>query len=414
MTRLRPLLVIGTRPEAIKMAPIVHACRARSGEIEPLVCFTGQHDEMLRQVTDYFDIQPDFDLKLMSADQSLTRLTARCLLALEETIHAAQPDCVVGQGDTTSVLAASMAAFYEHLPFVHVEAGLRTGDLDAPWPEEFNRRVAGVTTTMHCAPTEGAADNLRREGVPPQRIRVTGNTVIDALLVAVNRERERDLHWRAKHAWLDGQDMVLITTHRRENHGQGLESIFGAVAALARRFANIAFVFPVHLNPHVQESARRLLANIDNIRLLPPLAYPEFVWLMDRCKLIVSDSGGVQEEAPSLRRPVVALRETTERGEAVDIGAVELVGCSAERIEATVSRLLTDPVAYAAMQTERSPFGDGHAAERIVEWMLEQDSTLKKHPRRAPPRLDRRIDALAPMTVPATESQDLDPSLAAL
>ena len=376
MTRLRPLLVIGTRPEAIKMAPVVAACRARASEIEPLVCFTGQHHEMLRQVTDYFDIQPDFDLKLMSAGQSLGRLTARCLLALEETIDAAQPDCVIAQGDTTSVLAASMAAFYAHVPFVHVEAGLRTGDLDAPWPEEFNRRVTSVTTTMHCAPTSRAAENLRREGVPVERIRVTGNTVIDALLVAADRERGRDAHWRARHAWLDGQDMVLITAHRRENHGQGLESIFEAVAALAQRFANTSFVFPVHPNPHVQEAAGRLLADIENVRLLPPLAYPEFVWLMDRSKVIVSDSGGVQEEAPSLRRPVVALRDTTERSEAVDVGAVTLVGCSAQRIEETVSRLLTDPQAYAAMQIDHSPFGDGHAAERIVGWMLEERTAL--------------------------------------
>ena len=358
------------------MAPVVAACRARGGDVDPLVCLTGQHDEMLRQVTDYFDIQPDFDLKLMSAGQSLSRLTARCLLALEETIEAARPDCVIAQGDTTSVRAASMAAFYAHLPFIHVEAGLRTGNLDAPWPEEFNRRVTSLTTTMHCAPTSRAAENLRREGVAPDCIRVTGNTVIDALLVAADRERGRDAHWRAKHAWLDGQDMVLITAHRRENHGQGLESIFEAVAALARRFANTSFVFPVHPNPHVQEAAGRLLAEIDNVRLMPPLAYPEFVWLMDRSKVIVSDSGGVQEEAPSLRRPVVALRDTTERSEAVDVGAVTLVGCSAQRIEEAVSRLLTDAKAYAAMQTDHSPFGDGHAAERIVQWMLEERSAL--------------------------------------
>jgi UDP-N-acetylglucosamine 2-epimerase (non-hydrolysing) len=371
MTSFRPLLVIGTRPEAIKMAPVVQACRARSGEIEPLVCFTGQHDEMLRQVTDYFEIQPDFDLKLMAPGQSLAALTARCLVALDETIKQARPDCVVAQGDTTSVLAASMAAFYHRLPFVHVEAGLRTADLSAPWPEEFNRRVASISAAMHCAPTERAADNLRREGALPASIRITGNTVIDALLATAHRERARTSHWKSKHAWLNGQDMVLITAHRRENHGSGLDSVFGAIASLAQRFQHVAFVFPVHLNPQVQAAARQALTGIDNIRLLPPLAYPEFVWLMDRSKVIVSDSGGIQEEAPSLRRPVVALRETTERSEAVEIGAVELVGCSAPRIEATVSRLLTDPHSYAAMQAETNPFGDGHAAKRIVEWMLE-------------------------------------------
>jgi UDP-N-acetylglucosamine 2-epimerase (non-hydrolysing) len=372
MTCLRPLLVMGTRPEAIKMAPVVHACRARSGQIEPLVCFTGQHDEMLRQVTDYFDIQPDFDLKLMSPSQSLAELTARCVVAIDETIQAAQPDCVVAQGDTTSVLAASIAAFYQRLPFVHVEAGLRTGDLGAPWPEEFNRRVASLTTARHCAPTARAAENLRREGIPPELVRVTGNTVIDALLATIQRERERAEHWRSKHSWLDGQDVVLVTAHRRENHGPALESIFTALGRLAQRFTDVAFVFPVHLHPHVQQAAGRLLVGLDNLRLLPPLAYPEFVWLMDRAKLIVSDSGGVQEEAPTLRRPVVALRDTTERNEAVEMGAVELVGCSAERIEAAVTRLLTDAGAYVAMQVERNPFGDGHAAERIVEWLLEQ------------------------------------------
>jgi UDP-N-acetylglucosamine 2-epimerase (non-hydrolysing) len=372
MTRLRPLLVMGTRPEAIKMAPVVHACRARGDEIEPLVCFTGQHDEMLRQVTDYFEIEADFDLKLMAPGQSLAQLTARCLVALDETIQTASPNCVVAQGDTTSVLAASMAAFYRGLPFIHIEAGLRTGDLTAPWPEEFNRRVASVTADMHCAPTPRAAANLRREGICPQTIRVTGNTVIDALMVTAERERQRCDQWKQRHAWLDGQDMVLITAHRRENHGSGLESVFSAIARLAQQFAQVAFVFPVHLNPEVQAAARRLLAGIDNVRLLPPLAYPEFVWLMDRSKLIVSDSGGIQEEAPSLRRPVVALRESTERGEAVEIGAVQLVGCCAERIESTVGRLLTDHKAYEAMQSEKNPFGDGHAAERIVEWMLER------------------------------------------
>lgn len=382
MRPLKPLLVMGTRPEAIKMAPVVHACRARA-EIAPLVCFTGQHDEMLRQVTEYFDIQPDVDLKLMSPGQSLAKLTARCILALEETIAATQPDCIVAQGDTTSVLAASLAAFYARIPFIHVEAGLRTGNLHAPWPEEFNRRVASITTAMHCAPTPRAADNLRREGVRDACIRITGNTVIDAVLSAVERERQRSAHWRSQYAWLDGQDLVLVTTHRRENHGQGLEQILTAVGALARRFSETAFVFPVHLNPLVQEAAHRRLTGIDNVRLLPPLAYPEFVWLMDRSKVIVSDSGGVQEEAPSLRRPVIALRETTERSEAVEVGAVELVGCSVERIEAAVTRLLADPVAYAAMQVDRSPFGDGRAGEKIVEWMLEERSSLQKHGPRA-------------------------------
>jgi UDP-N-acetylglucosamine 2-epimerase (non-hydrolysing) len=265
-----------------------------------------------------------------------------------------------------------MAAFYRGVPFVHVEAGLRTDDLQAPWPEEYNRRVASITTALHCAPTERAADNLRREGVSQRRIRVTGNTVIDALFATLHRERKREHYWRGKHDWLDGQDMVLITAHRRENHGPALENVFSSIAALARRFEQTQFVFPVHLNPHVREASQRLLGDIDNVRLMPPLAYPEFVWMMDRSKLIISDSGGIQEEAPSLRRPVIALRDTTERREAVEIGAVDLVGCVAEQIETKVARLLTNPEAYAAMQVDRSPFGDGRAAERIVDWMLER------------------------------------------
>ena len=371
MTLLHPLLVLGTRPEAIKMAPIVAACRARAGEIEPLICLTGQHDEMLRQVTDYFEIEPDFDLKVMSPGQTLAQLTAKCLLALDEAIATARPDCVVAQGDTTSVLAASLAAFYRRVPFVHVEAGLRTRNLSAPWPEEFNRRVAGVSTALHCAPTPRAAENLRLEGVPAHQIHVTGNTVIDALMATLAREQKNDARWQTKYDWLTDRDLVLVTVHRRENHGGPLTGICAAIADLAAEFPGTAFLLPVHPNPQVQEIVRRRLGEIDNLQLTPPLAYPEFVWLMQRSKLIVSDSGGIQEEAPSLQRPVVALREATERCEAVDAGAVVCVGSSAEQIRKTVRQLLTDADAYQAMQIDRSPFGDGHAAERIVEWMLE-------------------------------------------
>jgi UDP-N-acetylglucosamine 2-epimerase (non-hydrolysing) len=371
MTCLRPLLVLGTRPEAIKMAPVVAACRARAGEMEPLICFTGQHDEMLRQVTDYFGIEPDFDLKVMSPGQTLAQLTAKLLLALDETIATAESDCVVAQGDTTSVLAASMAAFYRRVPFVHVEAGLRTRNLFAPWPEEFNRRVAGVSTALHCAPTAQAAENLRCEGVSAHQIRVTGNSVIDALAATVARERMNDARWDSKYDWLGPRELVLVTVHRRENHGSPLAGICAAIADLAAEFRDMAFLLPVHLNPQVQETVRRRLSGIDNLRLTLPLAYPEFVWLMQRSKLIVSDSGGIQEEAPSLKRPVVALREATERSEAVDAGAVMCVGSSPEAIRKAVRQLLTDGEAYRAMQIERSPFGDGHAADRIVEWMLE-------------------------------------------
>lgn len=372
MTKLRALLVLGTRPEAIKMAPIVDECRRPESQVEPIVCFTGQHDDMLRQVTDYFSITPDFDLKLLSPGQSLAQLSARCLTGLDETIAACRPDCVVAQGDTASVFTASVAAFYRQIPFVHVEAGLRTGDLYAPWPEEFNRRVAGITARLHCCPTERSAENLRREGVPENQIRVTGNTVIDALLSTLSRERARASHWQSRYESLQGRELVLITAHRRENHGSGLENIFAAIGELARRFSEVAFIFPVHRNPSVHSAAHRLLGELKNVQLVEPLAYPEFVWLMDRSKLILSDSGGVQEEAPSLRRPVLALRESTERQESVECGAVQLVGTDPAQIISAASRLLADSTAYVSMQTGQSPYGDGRAAERIVEWMLEQ------------------------------------------
>lgn len=370
MTILRPMLVLGTRPEAIKMAPLVAACRRAPEQVQPLVCFTGQHDSMLRQVTEYFGIEPDVDLKLMQPGQSLAQLTARALTALDAVAAEQRPDCIVAQGDTTSVLAAALVAFYRHIPLVHVEAGLRTGNLQAPWPEEFNRRVASLVTTLHCAPTQRAADNLLREGIAPDTVRVTGNTVIDALQATLARERARGDHWRDKYRFLGGRELVLVTAHRRENQGDGLRNIFRSLAALAQRFTDTAFVFPVHLNPAVQQAARDYLAGSPNFHLLEPLPYPEFVWLMDRAKLIVSDSGGVQEEAPSLRRPVVALRESTERVEAMECGAVELVGSDGDRLEEAVTRLLTDPRAYAARQIAESPYGDGHSAERILQWML--------------------------------------------
>jgi UDP-N-acetylglucosamine 2-epimerase (non-hydrolysing) len=353
------------------MAPVVAACQQRASDIEALICFTGQHDEMLRQVTDYFGIREDFHLKAMRPGQSLAQLTARILTGLDGIIGAANPDWVVVQGDTTSVLAASLAAFYRAAPLVHVEAGLRTGHLSAPWPEEFNRRVASVATTLHCAPTPRAAQQLYAEGISKQQVRVTGNPVVDALAMTQQRERARDSYWSHRHAWLGDAPVVLITAHRRENHGTGLAEIFSAIAELARQFEQTQFVFPVHLNPSVQSAARQRLGGIDNVRLMAPLAYPEFVWFMDRAKLIVSDSGGIQEEAPSLAKPVVALRDSTERSEAVEAGGVVCVGNSRQRIVETVGRLLTDRSAYAAMQVERNPFGDGHAAERIVEWMLE-------------------------------------------
>lgn len=365
MKRTRALIVVGTRPEAIKIAPLVLACR-QTPEVEPILCFTGQHREMLAQVAEYFRLTPHLDLQLMRADQSLAGLTARCLEGLDRAIEHFRPDCVVGQGDTTTAMSASLAAFYRRLPFVHVEAGLRTGNLMSPWPEELNRRVAGLTAALHCAPTRRAARNLRAERIPSRSIHVTGNTVIDALLYTVERERRGTAAWREKYHCLGDRRVVLITGHRRENLDGGLEAICDAIAILAADFPEVEFVYPVHLNPNVREPVFRLLGGQHNVHLLEPVPYPEFVWLMDRAHLILTDSGGVQEEAPSLGKPVLVMRETTERQEAVDCGAARLVGTATETIIDAVSDLLIDADIYAGCQVERNPYGDGNAARRIV------------------------------------------------
>ena len=370
---IKPLLVFGTRPEAIKMAPVVRECLAHD-EVSPIVCVTGQHKEMLAQVTEYFGIQSDIDLALMKPNQTLATLTAGCVEGIDKVIVENQPDCVVVQGDTTTVMAASVAAFYRHVPVVHIEAGLRTGDLQAPWPEEFNRRVTSLTGTLHCAPTERSADNLVREGIEPSTVHVTGNTVIDALLWAVNKERDNDQQWNEKYATLGKSRMVLVTGHRRENFGGGFENICQAIHQLATRFGETQFVYPVHLNPNVQEPVHKLLGALNNVHLVPPAPYPEFVWLMDRSTVILSDSGGVQEEAPSLKKPVLVMRETTERPEALDAGAVELVGTNVDLIVERMTALLTDETEYKNHQIEKNPYGDGEAAKRIVELMIKMKS----------------------------------------
>ncbi len=367
------MLIFGTRPEAIKMAPVVQECQRRSDQVQTIVCLTGQHREMLAQVTDYFGISADLDLALMQPNQTLAELSARCLTGIDSALARFQPDCVVAQGDTTTVMAAALAAFYRRVPFVHVEAGLRTGNLLAPWPEELNRRIASLVTTLHCAPTRRSADNLLAERVAPEGVHVTGNTVIDALLWTVARERGKDKPWPAKYAFLGDRPLVLITGHRRENFGEGFESICQAVAHLADEFPGVEFLYPVHLNPNVREPVFRVLGKRPNVHLTEPAPYPEFVWLMDRSTVILTDSGGVQEEAPSLRKPILVMRETTERPEALDAGAVELVGTSAEAICRGVSRLLSDQAEYARRQIAVNPYGDGQAARRIVELMLAQN-----------------------------------------
>ena len=368
---IRLLFVFGTRPEAIKMAPIILESQKRSFIVKPIVCVTGQHREMLDQVIQYFEIVPDIDLKLMQLNQTLASLTSRCLAAVDQVIEEQSPTYVIAQGDTTTVLAASLAAFYRKVPFVHIEAGLRSGDILSPWPEEMNRKVASIVTAKHCAPTQLAVDTLLKEGYNPQTVRLTGNTVIDALLFTAERERKAPKRWEEKHSFLEDKPLVLITAHRRESFGQGFESLCNAFWDLAMAFSDHQFVYPVHLNPNVREPVYRILGELPNFRLIEPATYPEFVWLMDRSTIILSDSGGVQEEAPSLKKPVLVLRDTTERPEAVEIGATRLVGTDRKQIVETASRLLTDRMFYDSFLGKPNPYGDGTAAKKIVDWLEE-------------------------------------------
>lgn len=372
MTAPLVLCVFGTRPEAIKMAPLVHELRARKG-LRLKVCVTAQHREMLDQVLELFAIRADHDLQIMQPGQDLYDLTARLLLKLRPVFAEEQPDLVLVHGDTTTTMAVSLAAYYARVVVAHVEAGLRTGDKYQPFPEEINRRVAGVIADLHFAPTQGARQNLLNEGVGAERIFVTGNTVIDAL-IAVRQRLHGDPALAGEMAgrfpWLTAYErMVLITGHRRENFGRGFQEICQALVDLARAYPAVAFVYPVHLNPRVQEPVAAILRTADaaNIFLTPPQEYAAFVHLLDRCTLVLTDSGGVQEEAPSLGKPVVVMRETTERPEAIEAGTACLAGSSRTKIVAAVSRLLDDPAHYLAMSRAVNPYGDGLASRRIAE-----------------------------------------------
>ena len=358
------LCAVGTRPEAVKMAPVILALR-REPWARVRVLATAQHRHMLDQVLDLFAIAPDVDLDLMRPDQALADLTARMLVALDRSLEQERPDVVLAQGDTTTVLATGLACFYRHIPFGHVEAGLRTGDLANPFPEEMNRAVASRLSRYHFAPTAAARANLLREGIPDAAIHVTGNTVIDALLEVAQRDVPIGPALDA------GKRLVLVTAHRRESFGAPLREAFRALRELADRNPDLQVLYPVHLNPNVSRPARELLEGHPRIVLCPPLDYAPFVSAMKRAYLIVTDSGGVQEEAPALGKPVLVLRDETERPEAVAEGVVKLVGTSSERILAEAQRLLDDPAAYAAMARGVSPYGDGHAAERIVRVLRE-------------------------------------------
>jgi len=365
---LKILVVFGTRPEGIKMAPLVKRLQSTPG-INLGVCVTGQHRQMLDQVLDLFGIVPDIDLAIMKPGQDLTDITAGVLTALRDVLQAERFDRLLVHGDTTTTMAATLAAFYARVPVGHVEAGLRTGNIMAPWPEEMNRRVVSRLADLHFAPTATARDALLAEGVDPATIHVTGNTVIDALQEVVGRLRG-DAALQAAMAvrfpFLDpARRMILVTGHRRENFGRGFEQICLALQRIAAQ-RDVQVVYPVHLNPNVQEPVRRILGDAPGVHLVAPQDYLPFVWLMDRAHLIITDSGGVQEEAPSLGKPVLVMRETTERPEAVTAGTVRLVGTDAARIEAEALRLIDDPAAHAEMARAMNPYGDGRAAERIA------------------------------------------------
>lgn len=363
------MLVFGTRPEAIKMAPLARVLREWP-DIELNICSTGQHREMLEQVLNAFGLSVDQDLHVMTQGQTLNGLSRELLGQLDAAYSRFNPDIVLVHGDTTTSFIAALAAFYRQIPIGHVEAGLRTGNLKAPWPEEANRRLTGVIADLHFPPTNKARDNLLREGVVLEQIEVTGNTVIDALLWM--RDYLKRSHWHPAPesplaALRDDQRMILITGHRRENFGQGFERICLALAELALRYPDVQFVYPVHLNPQVQQAVYAVLSHQPNILLVPPQDYQHFVWLMDRAYLILTDSGGVQEEAPALGKPLLVLRKVTERPSVLEGGTVKLVGTLTERIVKETSHLLDDPQAYQQMSRVFMPYGDGHASERIAE-----------------------------------------------
>ena len=362
------MVVFGTRPEAIKMAPVVSALKATPG-VETLVCVTAQHRQMLDQVLELFGLVPDDDLDVMAPGQSLPDLFARILTGMSGVLAARRPDLVLVHGDTSTTLATALAAFYARIPVGHVEAGLRTGDLQAPWPEEANRRLTAPLSSLHFAPTARSRDNLLAEGLPAAQVHVTGNTVIDALLSVVARidaDPALASSLASRFPFLDpSRKLVLVTGHRRENFGEGFEQMCRAIAELAAR-GDTQVVYPVHLNPNVQEPVKRILGGVAGVHLVEPLDYLPFVFLMSRAHLLLTDSGGIQEEAPSLGKPVLVMRDTTERPEAVEAGTVRLVGTDRARIVAEASRLLDDAAAHAAMARAHNPYGDGRAAARIA------------------------------------------------
>ena len=371
---IKVLSIFGTRPEAIKMAPLVKALNSAES-IEAKVCVTAQHREMLDQVLDLFDIVPDYEMNIMKPGQNLYDVTTNILLGLKPILEEFKPDLVLVHGDTCTTLSASLAAFYQQIPVGHVEAGLRTGNLSSPWPEEGNRKLTSAITKLHFAPTETSKQNLLNEATNEADIIITGNTVIDALLQVVDKvqqDEELIASLKAKFPQLDeNKKLILVTGHRRESFGGGFERICEALAEIATNHPEAQVLYPMHLNPNVREPVNRILKNVDNVHLIEPQEYLPFVYLMNQAHIIVTDSGGVQEEAPSLGKPVLVMRDTTERPEAVDAGTVKLVGTDKNRIVNAVHELLTNSAEYEKMSRAHNPYGDGKACERIVKKIIE-------------------------------------------
>jgi len=371
---IKVLTVFGTRPEAIKMASVVRAL-SDSPDVEVKVCVTAQHRQMLDQVLSLFSLTPDFDLNLMTPGQDLSDITSKVLTGMRGVLREWRPDYVFVHGDTTTTFATSLAAYYERIPVGHVEAGLRTGNIYSPWPEEVNRCLTGVIASLHFAPTDHARQNLLAEGVPAENICVTGNTVVDALLDVVARldtETELKREMEAQFDFLDSKKkLILVTGHRRENFGSGFENICRALDEVSR-MPDVEVLYPVHLNPNVQEPVQRILKGNPNVHLIDPVSYLPFVYLMNRAAILLTDSGGIQEEAPSLGKPVLVMRDTTERPEAVAAGTVRLVGTGIESIVGGIRTLLNDPAEYARMSSATNPYGDGTAATRILNFLREK------------------------------------------
>jgi len=373
MRKLKVMSVFGTRPEAIKMAPVVLELKKYS-QIESVVAVTAQHREMLDQVLKLFNIHPDFDLNIMSEGQTLFDITSRALLGLDKVLTAANPDVVLVHGDTTTTFAGALAAYYHQIEVGHVEAGLRTQNKFSPYPEEMNRRLTGALADLNFAPTSTAKENLLREGVDANKIFVTGNTVIDALYQTVRADFE------FKHVDIT-KKVILVTTHRRENLGEPMRQVYKALKSIVEEFPDVEIIFPVHKNPKVREVVNEELGKLDRVCLIDPLDYEPFANLMNKATLILTDSGGVQEEAPALGKPVLVLRDTTERPEAVDAGTVKLIGTNQDKVYDATKILLTNPAEYKKMAEARSPYGDGHAAERIVKALLWRHKILDAPPR---------------------------------